>query len=211
MIKIEELSIDDLEKIMEVEERAFIPPLQASPETIAKRLKMDHTYLGLYLDNRLIGTLAFRESVFSPDDFQKFPETSEEFANNLNENNPNAIFVYSLGILPEYRGKATIELVNAAINMARERGLDYVVGEGRFPSYNGSNQEKIKQKAELKRTIDDAIKNKSMPPEKELLKDSTLAFYHRFGKVNFWKIILNFTPEDKSSGGHRLIIYKKLK
>jgi len=214
MTKVLRLNQNDLDRIVEVEKAAFIPPLQASRETIADRLNLNHVYLGLESNGKLIGTLAFRYARFSPKDLAIFPRTFDEFSNSPNAEQPNAIFGYSLGILPEYRGRSTLELMDRTCDFAKLNSMEYVVAEGRCPSYNGSNefsQETIMQNPEFKRIIDEAIAKGSLPSKKELLKDPNLAFYILFAKGKPLILIPDFNPEDTPSGGHRVILYKQLK
>ncbi|MFZ5955676.1 MAG: GNAT family N-acetyltransferase [Nanoarchaeota archaeon] len=215
MINIVKLGKGDLEKIFNVERKAFIPLIQASKEKICKRFNCGHVYLGANIDNLIVGTLAFRYGTFSPDDYSNFPNTFDKFANQLNSKNSNSIFVYSLGIIPDYRGgKLTKELINCVENYAKKENLNYIVGDGRCPSYNGSTifeQENIRQNLEFKRTIDDYMAGGRIPVTKDLLKDSTLAFYHKLIGLDFLWIMQNFIPEDKPAGGYRVILYKQLK
>ena len=213
MVKIVQLNICNLEKIIEVESGAFIPPLQASRQKIIKRLSLNHFYFGAEIDSNLVGTLAFRYSTFSLINRADFPRTFEEFVNHPNTERSNAILVYSLGILPEYRGKnSALKLLNEAFEFAKRSGIEYVFGDGRCPSYNGSNdfpQERIEKSQEFKESIDECIAHGFNPSVKELLKDSTLAFYIKFVGLKPLKLIPNFIPEDKPAGGHRVILYKK--
>jgi len=214
MAKIIRLTQNDLDRILEVETGAFIPPLQASKETILKRLNLNHVYLGSELDGQLIGTLAFRYSTFSPEDLANFPRTFDEFANDPNTEQANAMFGYSLGFIPESRGRSTLELMDKATEFAKMNSMEYVVAEGRCPSYNGSDefpQEIIMQNPEFRKILDESITKGITPSKRDLLKDPNLAFYILFAKGEPLTLIPNFNPEDKPSGGHRILLYKKLK
>jgi GNAT superfamily N-acetyltransferase len=201
----------DIEKILDVEKRAFIPPLQAERNVISNRLKMNHVYLGAQHNGELVGALAFRYGRFSSDNF---PKKFHEFADNPNAENPNAIFAYSLGIVPEHRNKGyALKLIESVRDCAKTNNVCYIIGDGRCPSYEGSaefEQEKIKQNIEFKNAIDEGIRKGILPKSQDLVKDSTLAFYHRFVKADFLFLIPDFIPEDKPAGGHRVIIGTKL-
>jgi len=200
------IRLNDLERIVEVERAAFIPPLQASPEKITKRLSLGHVYLGLETDNKLVGTLAFKFSDF------EIPRTFYEFSDGPSKG--NAVFIYSLGILPEYRGRNTLELIDSALKFSGMSGMQYSVADGRMPSYNGSlefHQERILQDPEFKKIIDGHITRGTTPSIEETKLDPNLAFLVRFVHGKPLKLIPNFMPEDKPSGGHRIILCKELK
>ena len=65
MTKIIKLGLKDLDRIVQVERAAFIPPIQATREKIQARLKKGHTYLGIEDSGKLIGTLACRKAFLS--------------------------------------------------------------------------------------------------------------------------------------------------
>ena len=206
------LDESDLEAIVEVEKKAFISELQEEEEIIKIRLRMNHTYVGAFEDEKLVGTLGFRYALFNPNEKEKFPKTCEKFANKPNENGANTIFVYTLGVIPEYRRlNLVLGLIQNSFDTARSQRAEFMVAEGRIPSYNGSLHEKIKCKRDVKSAVDEALESKmDLPVLNKLLKDPLLGFYHRYVKVKFLWLIPHFTPEDIASGGYRIIFFKKI-
>lgn len=207
------LNESDLGAIIEVEKKAFVPELQASEEIIRKRLQMNHIYVGAIKNKKVVGTLGFRYAFFNQNDKDNFPSTCRDFANKPYESGANAMFVYTLGIIPTDRKlNLVLGLIQYSFDVARSQGAELMAAEGRIPSYNGSLKENIKYKAEVKLVVDDALKSKvDFPALDKLLKDPLLGFYRRYVKVDFLWLIPNFTPEDTASGGHRVIFYKELK
>ncbi len=219
MIKTTILHPSDLEKILGVERRAFIPPIQTTEEVIKRRLGKGHIYLGVEVENGLVGTLALRFAYFIPDfvDFCKRNPTFSDYAEKYNEENANAVFVYSLGIVPSHRNALNSKnLLQKAFNIAKERNMDFLVGDPRVPSYNGSNQlpyEKFDKNDVLQKAIDSYLKTGILPPRGVIEKDPVAGFYLKVfqkGEVlgitdgNFWK-------GDEPCGGHMVIGYLKSK
>ena len=65
--KIIQLGRENLDEIMNIEEKAFIPSIKTIRKNIENRLKKGHMYFGAKLGNRLVGTLAMRYAYFKPD------------------------------------------------------------------------------------------------------------------------------------------------
>lgn len=168
---------------------------------------MNHIYLGAESNCVLIGTLAFRYGRFDP---ASFPKTAHQYADAPNDADPNAIFVYSLGVIPESRGnRHAINLIEASYKYARAQGIQLLIGEGRFPSYNGSiefPQEKRKKIPGFKEIIDRGIITGTLPSKQDLIQDSLLNFYSKCAVIDFLFLVANFCPEDKSTGGHRIFM-----
>ncbi len=218
MAKIIQLSQRDLERIMDVEERAFISSIQTSEENILVRLNKNHIYLGAEIDDRLVGTLAFRYAQFIPDflDFCKRNPLFDEYAEKQNDKDVNAVFVYTIGIVPNHRnGINAKNLLFEAVEFGKKNGMEYLIGDARVPSYNGSNNlpyEKFDKNQELHEAIDNYFKTGKIP-EELIRKDPVSGFYLKvlpelkvlgITDENFWK-------EDEPCGGHMVIGYKRLK
>jgi len=205
----------DLERIMEVERRAFMRSIRADAEKILKRIRKGHTYLGIEQNGELVGSMGLRLARFKPDleNFcRRFP-TFNEYAEAENERKANAVFVYSLGIAPENRNFVNARrLIEGAIQIAGDRGLNFTVGDARIPSYNGSNNlpyEFFEQNPELRKAIDECLTRGEAPPRELLEQDPVSGAYLKMfpnGKVlgvtgkDFWK-------GDEPCGGHMAIMY----
>lgn len=214
------LKVSDLERIMQVEKTAFIPSIQTTEEIIKKRLGNGHIYLGVKVRGELVGTLALRFAYFTPnfEDFCNRNSTFEEYAEKDNEENANAVFVYSIGVVPKHRNAINAKkLLQGAIETAKQSKMEFLVGDARVPSYNGSNQnlqyEQFEKNEELHKAIQDYFKNKVLPSRELIRQDPVAGFYLRVfpeGKVlgitdeRFWR-------GDKPCGGHMIIEYLKLK
>ncbi len=197
----------NLDEIVDFEQKVFISELQASRETISERLAKGHTILGLFYNGELIGKISFSDGVFSPDDYKIFPKTFEEYSGQDKIKNPNAVFVYDLGVLPDYRGGAyTGMLVKAVIDIAKQKGIKFVVGEGRLATYNGSPVEKVEAIPEVKSAIDNFLQGGNFPSDKILIKDKLLFYYKIMAGMEFLWIIPNF-EKDTASGDFRVIGY----
>lgn len=203
-----------LKLLVELENNSWVPELQASRDTILKRLELGHIMLCVPDSERrkIIGKICFLYNNFDPEKSYKFPKKFSEFSSMPKLNFFNAAFVYDLDIEHNYRdgGKLARFLVHEAIKRAKKDGCKYIVGDGRCPSYNGSKIEGLKQNICFKRAIDEYIEKEIFPQQKDFLLDPTLAFYHRVTGCKFLWIIPDFIPEDKASGGIRVILYKEI-
>lgn len=210
---IRQLSVNDIDAIMDLERSTWDPWLQASKDTIIKRLESGHIMLGYTSRSRLNGLISSSYGYFDPEDYEKFPKTFREFSNRPRLDKYNAAFGYNLAVRPGIRGSPiTRNLIMAGIARALSDNCRYIVGDGRCPSYNGSNGKRTYQQSkEFKNAIDMFTDNLVFPKKKEFLYDPTLALYHRVLKCEFLWIMPGFIPEDTSSGGFRIIFYKDLK
>ncbi len=211
--KILSLGKNNIQEIIELENRSWIPGLQASEESILQRIENDHKILGIREGEKLVGKICFSYSFFSPDDKKKFPATFHEFSNQPKIKDSNAAFVYNLDVDPQYRsGKYASKLIQAMLKEVQNYGCRYIVADGRPSSYNGSSefeQEKVKQNLEFKKAIDRYLEGGQFPTDLEFMKDPTLAFYKRLTGCKFLWILPGFIPEDKSAGGIRVILMKE--
>ncbi len=208
------LGLKDIERIMHTERLSFIPAIQASEESVRLRLHLGHIMLGAEMAGKLIGKICFSYANFSPNDFEGFPKTFQEFSHQPRPERYNTVFVYNLDVIPNYRGgKAASLLIRAMFERAKKDGCTYVVVDGRPSSYNGSvaKEEQIRQNPELKAALDSYLAGGPFPTDEILLTDPTLAFYIRVaGGGKFLWIIPGFLPEDKPAGGIRIIGYKEI-
>jgi len=210
----------DMERILDVEGRAFIPSIKTTDEIIRRRLDKGHVYLGVESGKELVGTLALRFARFTPDfvDFCKRNPTFSEYAEKDNEQDANAVFIYSIGTTPQHRnGTNAKNLLKKAFEIAKQEGMEFLVGDARIPSYNGSNQnlqyEQFSKNEELRKAIDEYFISGTLPKRELVEQDPIAGFYLRVfseGEIlgitddKFWK-------GDEPCGGHMVIEYLKLK
>lgn len=208
----------DVERIADLERRSFIPELQATAEVMRQRFELGHEMFGLEEDGQLVGLQAIAYTRFSPDDFDSFPKTEQDFGLQPTATNYNAIFLYNFEIAPGSRGKLrSAVLFDHIIAYARAKGCQYIVGSGRVPSYAGSDprhsQESFAQSPEVRQAIDRYFTTGIYPDSEVLLRDPLLGLYHRLGRdlgFTFHWVMRDFAPYDQASGGLRVIIYGRL-
>lgn len=213
------LNIKDIGKILDLEKTAFIPSIQTTEKIIRERLNKNHIYLGIEIEEKLVGTLALRFAHFVPEfmDFCKRNPTFYDYAERENEKNANSVFVYSIGINPKYRnGINAKKLLLGAFNIAKQRKLDFLVGDARIPTYNGSDKnlryEQFDKNGNLHLAVDEYFKTGVLPSRELIEQDPVAGFYLKLfpqGKIlgitneNFWK-------GDKPCGGHMIIEFLRL-
>lgn len=211
-----ELSLNDIDEILNVERKAFIPALQATEESIRTRLTKGHIYLGVKDQEKLVGTMGLRFANFTPDftDFLNKNPTFYEYANKENDVNANAIFIYNLGIIPEYRNCSNAKkLIRSVFELAKQKGMKFLVGDSRIPSYNGSSENKPYENIEKNPLVHDAIESYFrtgiLPPREIIRKDPVAGFYLTiFPKSKVLGITNpNFCGGDNPSGGCNSIGY----
>ncbi|MCH7568642.1 MAG: GNAT family N-acetyltransferase [Nanoarchaeota archaeon] len=220
MAEVRKLDLSDLEGIINVEKRAFISQIQASRKKIAERINKGHIYLGAFSEESLVGTLALRFARFLPNfkDFINRNSSFHDYAESDNEDKANAVFVYSLGVIPEHRNAShAVKLIRNAVDIGREEGMEFLVGDARVPSYNGSHNqiqyEEFDRNEKLHNAIDKYIRSGILPSRELIEQDSVAGFYLRvFPTIE----VLGITDEkfwegDEPCGGHMLIEYSKLK
>lgn len=204
----------DIDRLVELENDSWVPELQASREKILKRLELRHVMLCVPDSNgdKFIGKICFSYYAFNPEDLSRFPKNFSEFSSLSKPHYFNTAFVYDLDIAHGYRdgGKLARFLIQESIRKTKAAGCEYIVADGRIPSYGGSQEEGIKQNIHFKKLIDKALKKGIFPQQKEFLLDPMLAFYYRVTGIKFLWIIPDFIPEDKASGGIRVILYKEI-
>lgn len=209
----------NMDEIKGIERSAFIPAIQTTEIAIRRRLNMGHVYLGINEGADLVGTLAFGFSHFFPNfrNFCKKNPSFEAYAERINDPYANAIFVYSLGIIPRHRnGVGARKLIKRVLEIATNSGMEFLVGDARIPSYNGSDNlpyEQFKKNDELHKAVDEYFRTGILPPRELIEQDPVAGFYLRIfpeGKVlgitdsKFWQ-------GDEPCGGHMVIEYLKLK
>ena len=208
-----DLQIADIPDIMTLEQASWPAGLQASTETIRKRLQYGHVMLGGRVAGELVAMMSWRYANFSPDDFASFPKTFEAFSTQPSTEPHNAAFVYNLCVHPRFRGSSVVkELFMAGLSRRHTTNCQYLVADGRCSSYHGieCETESIKPSPEFRAAVDRYIGGGDFPSLEEFMADPTLRFYRRMLQCEFVWIIPDFMPADTASGGFRVIYYKRL-
>ena len=206
-----ELGPRDADEIVALEQRSFIPALQAKKETVLKRFGLGHHMLGLRDAEHLIGMISFSYGNFDPRAFAGFPKTLEELCLQVVPEQYNAAYVYNLEVEPSRRGGTHAKaLIWAALRRAEQEGCTAAVANCRVPSYRGStefNQEHVPPSKELRRVIDAYLNGGRFPAQQEFLLDPLLALYHRITGCTFLRILPYFAPADDGADPLRVIAY----
>jgi len=230
-LRVVDLTAADIDEMMVLERKVCIPLIQASPETILKRLARGNVMLGVRWGDTLVGSIGFRYGTFSLDDFQSFPKIFGEFSTPSEKPATyNAAFVYSVNVDPEHRtlavhtqsasqrpaGIGKTLVVNAVQRMTHE-GCVYLVGDGRPAFYNGSSdfpQERYDKDEQLRSLLDKCASGHTLSDDEatSLLSYPIFAAYNKSlgGGLRVAWVIPNFFPNDTPSGGFRVILYKQL-
>lgn len=203
------LSPDDIGRIMDLERTAFEPSMQASEDTVLERFSRGHSMLGVVEHGRLVGAIAFSPIRFSPDDLSHFPKTFRAYSTQPPADDADTLCLYSLGVAPAGRTVATIRLlVNAALGKGRLEGLVKAVADGPLPSFAGNAQ--VAARPVVRQMLERYVETGEMPPQPEFLHDPVLALYHRLTNCRFLALLPDFLPEDRASGGWRVLLYREL-
>ncbi len=212
MVMILELNKEDIDRIIEVERRVFIPPLQATKKTILHRFNLNHMIYGAEVNGEIVGTVAFRYGIFSPS-LHSFPKSFQDYANQPSERG-NATFGYSFGFIPEYRSSVLpYKLAMSLIERSKRDGIEHILAIGRCPSYNGSRQyaqEVVAQNLEVQNEIDRCIAQNKLPSKEILKRDPVMRFYIQLFNPEILGILQGFFPGDTPSGEFLILQYKNV-
>ena len=209
------LSESDINKICELEKKAWIPELRATKETNLKRLRSGHKMLALGKDNKLIGMISWRYDEFSiKDDPNKFPQDFIGFSlkESAHKSKARSAFIYNLGVKGSARKQGVgSSLLQWAFETIRRDGIEQVFVDSRIPSYRGSNYgefENVTPANEFAETVNSYFSQHFIYEKEKLLVDPILRFYTTNG-FRPW-LIKNEFIQDDSSGNIRIICYINL-
>jgi len=209
------LGPNDIDRVADLEVCTFDTTIQASRDTILKRMALGHVMIGLEDGGQLAGAVAMSYGRFDPADQSSFPTSEKELSLQSVPAAFNAAYIYSRGIHPAYQGRGYSKLlVNTAWTWAKDAGCAYVVGNPRTASYAGSDPnsscENIPPRPRFKAAIDRYLAGGPYPSLDELLEDPSLLYFSHLPGATFHWIIPGFAPHDMASGGIRIIVYARL-
>lgn len=209
MTELEALGPDDLDRIMELERRAFEPEIQAHPDTVLRRFAAGHRMLGMNDDGRLLGTIGFSAIKLSDDDLSGLPCNFKEYSTQPVPADPDTVCIYSLGVEPAARGLSFARtLIDGAFDDGRQRGFRAVIADGPIPSFAGNMQ--VRPRPEVRKMIERYLATGVFPEQSEFLRDPVLALYSRLTGCRFLRLLPDFLPEDEGSGGWRVLLHRYL-
>ncbi len=196
-------------------ERAAWPgPLQASEERIAMRLALGHCIFVAAGPDCLVASLCFVPTHAEPFDRDRFPRDFEAFSTLPRSAPVRSCYVYNLCVHPAWRGAPVVRpLMRAGVEHGRGLGARWLVADGRCPSYAGAVDEgpdKVRADPAFRAAIDAWAATGQQPPDEELLRDPLLRFYRRMVECQFLHLMPDFLPEDRGSGGYRVIFASDL-
>ena len=196
MMKIKNAKIEDLGKVIELENEIWPEETRASKEKFQSRLKIFPEGFFLAFDNgRLIGASTSEIIFYNP----KNPPTSweaitdEGYIRNHNPNG-NALYVVSIGAVSRSGGGST--LINTQKNLTQKLNLRFLILGARIPGYNAYCQKNGNI------NINDYVKLKR--GDNQLL-DPELRFYTR-NDLTLFKIMPNYMGDDKESRNYGAIM-----
>ena len=196
MMKIKNAKIEDLDKVIELENEIWPEETRASKEKFQSRLKIFPEGFFLAFDNgRLIGASTSEIIFYNP----KNPPTSweaitdEGYIRNHNPNG-NALYVVSIGAVSRSGGGST--LINTQKNLTQKLNLRFLILGARIPGYNTYCQKNGNI------NINDYVK---LRREDNQLLDPELRFYTR-NDLTLFKIMPNYMGDDKESRNYGAIM-----
>jgi hypothetical protein len=200
--------------LAELEQAAWPLSLQASAEVIHERVRLGHTFLVMPGEQGLIASACYVYTHENPLDASNFPKTFAKYSSLPCSEPIVSLYVYNLCVHPAYRGQPVVRsLIDAVVGDACRVGANYLVGDGRCPSYNGTNgsaAEKVHCNPRFRQIIEQWHASGEKPPDAELIGDPLLRFYYRVLGCRFLHLMPDFIPEDVASGGYRVIFTKIL-
>ena len=203
------LGVEDIQRIMELETKAFEPAMQASEETVLERFSRGHSMIAVADRQRLVGAIAFSRIRFSPHDLSGFPTTFKAYSTQPTADDADTLCLYSLGVEPAGRVVATTRLlVHTALGVGRLDGMVKAVADGPLPSFAGNAQ--VERRPAVGQMLERYMETGEMPAQHDFLQDPVLALYHRLTNCQFLALFPNFLPEDTASGGWRVLLYREL-
>ncbi|MDQ6928493.1 MAG: GNAT family N-acetyltransferase [Actinomycetota bacterium] len=209
MVEVAWLGATDIDRIMDLEQQAFEPSMQADRKTVLQRFSLGHHMVGAPHDDRLVGSIAFSAARLGDDPVVGLPSTFKEYSCQPVPPDPDTLCIYSLGIEPSARGLGvTRTLIHAAFAWGRAQRLPRVIADGPLPSLAGNEQ--VAPRPATRRMIDRYVATGEMPADDELLQDPVLNLYRRLTGCRFKALLRDFIPADTASEGWRVLLYLDL-
>lgn len=206
---IRELTILDIDIIIEHEKKAFITEMQATRETYISRFEKGHISLGYFSSGELSGIISFYYGLYDPGKPESIPNTFSNWSSPCMSKKYDTVFIYNLGFVRSGRGTGAIKkLIHTAFEKAYTDGCYQALGEGPVPSYAGNTH--VRSNLEIRRNLDHYTNEGVAPSDELLFRDPHLFLYRRITGCSVVRIIPSFIPCDTASGGFRVILFRNL-
>ncbi|AHE99819.1 GNAT family N-acetyltransferase [Thioalkalivibrio paradoxus] len=204
----------DIDGLAQLESEAWPSGLRADASTIRMRLLRGHRVVVAAFEHRFVAAACFYHTAADPTNATTFPRDFESFSTSPASTPVRSTYVYNLCVTPAQRGRGSAErVIDAVICDARANGARFLVGDGRCPSYAGTagpGPDRIRHDPQFQRAIDDWLCTGLRPDLRLLIRDPVLRYYHRRLGCEFLHLAPGFLPEDRASGGFRVIFAKPL-
>ena len=213
-ISIRPITEGDLPDLVSLESKCWPVAMRLEAHVLRQTLVWEHTVIGAFSNDVLIGLVAARYGCFDPNNWISFPTTFAAYFQRPSKATANAALSHSLNVDPAHRCKGVAtKLIRALIDQSLRDGMDFLVAVGRCPSYNGSNEPtgSCEMSPQFRAAMDRFFAGGEPLKLEEYLADPLLRYYHRLLQCQFCSPLKDFLPEDKASGGHNILFYKKLR
>jgi len=196
MIKIRIANKEDLDRVVELENKIWPKGTRATKEKFESRLKIfQEGFFLAFKDKRLIGVSTSEIIEYDP---KNPPKSWEEITDDgyIRKHNPrgNALYVVSIGA--ESRSGAGSALLSAQKNLTKRLNLRFLVLGARIPGYDRYCREK--KEIPIERYV--RLKREDKQP-----LDPELRFYIR-NSLRLQKIQKNYMQNDKESRNYGAIM-----
>ena len=212
-LSVAQLTPHDIEDIMALERASWHEEVRATRDTVLNRLDMGHIMMGVRETGVLRGMTCFSYARMDPLAAETLPATFIGFSSVPTTDDFNVAFGYSLNIHPDYRGSPLLlTLLLAGYEQMKLDGVQFMFGDGRCPSYNGSDDEHehVPQRLAFKAVIDRYMRTGIFPSTTELIQDPHLRYFHRVMACEFVAILPDFLPSDIPTGGFRVMYRRQI-
>lgn len=195
MIEVRRAREDDLDAVVELENKVWPPGTRSPREKFESRLKIfPEGFFLAYSEGGLIGVSTSQIILYDGSTIESWEKVTDYGFIRTHNPRGNTLYVVSVGSISRKGGGSA--LIQAQKRLARELNLDFLVLGSRIPGYNSycNEQEEIsiEEYVELKR-------------ENGEILDPELRFYTRNG-LSLKEIKTNYMEDDKESRNYGAIM-----
>jgi len=203
----------DASRLARLERESWDMALRADIHTIRQRLSLGHQAIVAEQGDRFIAAVCYYHTSQEPGDFRGFPRSFRSFSSMPASTPVRSTYVYSLCVTPEERGRGSVQaVVDCVIADARAVGARIIVGDGRCAAYAGTEHgpDRVRHDPVFQQAIDCWHRTGARPETRLLIRDPLLRYHSRRNGCELVHLAPDFLPEDRASGGFRVIFVKHL-